>query len=74
MERDVDRPDTRAVRLRVTRQGARLAPRAIAVVQRVDAEFFEEVPPLDTLQLLRQLARVPDPVLASPSEQPARSS
>jgi DNA-binding MarR family transcriptional regulator len=74
MERDVDRADTRALRLRVTRQGARLAPRAIAVVERVDATFFEEVPPADTLQLLRQLARVADPVLASPFEQPAGSS
>ena len=41
VERDVDHADSRALRLRVTRRGARLAPRAIAVVQRVDAEFFE---------------------------------
>jgi DNA-binding MarR family transcriptional regulator len=60
VERDIDRDDTRALRLRVTRQGARLAPRAIAVVQRVDAEFFHEVPTADALQLLRHLARVPE--------------
>ncbi len=71
VEREVDRADTRALRLRVTRQGARLAPRAIAVVERVDAEFFEEAPPADALQLLRRLAHVPEPDLASPSEQPA---
>jgi DNA-binding MarR family transcriptional regulator len=71
VEREVDRADTRALRLRVTRQGARLAPRAIAVVQRIDAEFFEEAPPADALQLLRRLAHVPEPDLASPFEQPA---
>ncbi len=71
VEREVDRADTRALRLRVTRQGARLAPRAIAVVERVDAECFEEAPPADALQLLRRRAHVPEPDLASPSEQPA---
>jgi DNA-binding MarR family transcriptional regulator len=71
VEREVDRADTRALRVRVTRQGARLAPRAIAVVQRIDAEFFEEAPPADALQLLRRLAHVPEPDLASPFEQPA---
>jgi len=73
VEREVDRADTRALRLRVTRQGARLAPRAIAVVERVDAEFFEEAPPADALQLLRRLAHVPEPDLASPFEQPTGS-
>jgi DNA-binding MarR family transcriptional regulator len=71
VERDVDRADTRALRLRVTRKGARLAPRAIAVVEQVDAEFFEEVPPTDALQVLRRLTHVPEPDLASPIEQPA---
>jgi DNA-binding MarR family transcriptional regulator len=66
VEREVDSADSRARLLRVTRQGARLAPRAIAVVQRVDAEFFEEAPPVDALQLLRRLAHVPEPDLASP--------
>jgi DNA-binding MarR family transcriptional regulator len=56
--RQVDPVDTRARLLRVTRPGARLAPRAIAVVQRVDAEFFDEVP-ADALHLLRALARMP---------------
>src|SRR5437868_8363857 len=40
VQRDVDAADTRARRLRVTRSGARLAPRAIAIVERVDADFF----------------------------------
>jgi DNA-binding MarR family transcriptional regulator len=61
VEREVDRADTRALRLRVTRRGARLAPRAIALVGQVDAEFFEEVLPVDALHDLRQLVRVPEP-------------
>jgi DNA-binding MarR family transcriptional regulator len=68
VERAVDRTDARALRLRVTRRGARLAPRAIAVVEQVDAKFFEEVPPADALQLLRRLTYLPE---ASPFEQPA---
>jgi len=71
VQREVDRADTRALRLRVTRRGARLAPRAIAVVEQVDAEFFEEVPATDALQVLRRLTHVPKPDLASPIEQPA---
>jgi len=71
VERDVDHADSRALRLRVTRRGARLAPRAIAVVQRVDAEFFEEVPTANALRLLRRLAHVPESDLASRLEQPA---
>jgi DNA-binding MarR family transcriptional regulator len=54
LEREVDATDTRARRLRVTRRGARLAPRAIAVVERADAEFFGDV---DALALLAPLAR-----------------
>jgi DNA-binding MarR family transcriptional regulator len=71
VEREVDRADTRALRLRVTRRGERLAPRAIAVVEQVDEEFFEEVPTADALQVLRRLTHVPEPDLASPIEQPA---
>ncbi len=71
VERDVDHADSRALRLRVTRRGARLAPRAIAVVQRVDAEFFEEVPTANALRLLRRLAHVPESDQASRLEQPA---
>jgi DNA-binding MarR family transcriptional regulator len=62
VERDVDPADTRALRLRVTRRGARLAPRAIAVVERVDAGFFDEVDTADALRILRRLARVGDAV------------
>jgi hypothetical protein len=36
--------------------GARLAPRAIAVVERADAEFFADVPTAEALSLLRRLA------------------
>jgi DNA-binding MarR family transcriptional regulator len=71
VEREVDRTDTRALRLRVTRRGERLAPRAIAVVEQVDEEFFEEVPTADALQVLRRLTHVPEPDLALPIEQPA---
>ncbi len=60
VEREVDRTDTRARRLRVTRRGARVAPRAIAVVQQVDAEFFDQVRPEDALHFLRQLTRLPE--------------
>jgi len=65
IEREVDIADSRARLLRVTRQGARLAPHAVAVVQQVDAEFFEGVPPVDTLQLLRRFAQIPEPNLVS---------
>ncbi len=60
VEREVDPTDTRARRLRVTRQGARLAPRAIAAVEQADADFFDEVRPRDALRLLRTLARSPE--------------
>lgn len=56
LEREVDEADTRARRLRVTPKGARLAPRAIAAVERADAEFFSAVPTADALSLLRRLA------------------
>ena len=56
IERAVDTADTRARRLRVTRTGARLAQRAIAVVEEVDAEFFSDVPESETLMFLRRLA------------------
>jgi DNA-binding MarR family transcriptional regulator len=41
IERAVDPADTRARRLRPTRDGARLARRAIVAVEKVDARFFE---------------------------------
>jgi DNA-binding MarR family transcriptional regulator len=71
LEREVDRSDTRARRLRVTARGARLARRAIAVVEEVDAEFFDDAPPVEALHLLRRLARFPGPnPTAPPSKQP----
>jgi DNA-binding MarR family transcriptional regulator len=66
LERAVDTADTRARRLRVTRQGARLAPRAIAAVERVDGDFFNQVPPGDARRLLRKLARFPEEEAALP--------
>jgi DNA-binding MarR family transcriptional regulator len=59
VEREVDPSDTRARRLRVTTRGARLAPRAIAVVERVDTEFFEDVDQGVALDLLGRLAARP---------------
>jgi DNA-binding MarR family transcriptional regulator len=61
IEREVDRADTRARRLSVTRRGARLAPCAIAVVERVDAEFFSELPDGGAVDLLSRLAQLPEP-------------
>jgi DNA-binding MarR family transcriptional regulator len=59
LERRIDEADSRARRLRVTRRGARLAPRAIAVVERVDAEFFAAAPLEDARTLLARLAQLP---------------
>jgi DNA-binding MarR family transcriptional regulator len=56
VQREVDASDTRARRLSVTRRGARLAPRAIDVVERVDAEFFADLPKREGLAYLRRLA------------------
>jgi len=60
IERAVDASDTRARQLRVTRGGARLAPRAIAAVEGVDETFFNEVGSEDAVRFLRGLARFPD--------------
>ena len=60
IEREVDTADTRARRLRVTRRGKRLAPRAIAVVEQVDSDFFAGLPGPEALRFLRRL--VPRPV------------
>ena len=60
VERDVDASDSRARRLRASRHGARLAPRAIAAVEKLDADFFEGVRPDSALRLLRSLARFPE--------------
>jgi DNA-binding MarR family transcriptional regulator len=59
IDREVDAADTRMRRLRVTRRGARLAPRAIAVVEQVDARFFADVPARESLRFLRRLAQLP---------------
>jgi DNA-binding MarR family transcriptional regulator len=59
IERKLDASDTRARRLRVTRSGARLAPRAIAIVEQVDADFFADVPGQQALRFLGRLAQLP---------------
>jgi DNA-binding MarR family transcriptional regulator len=59
LEREVDASDTRARRLRPTRRGARLARRAIDIVQRVDADFFGTISEAEALSLLRSIARFP---------------
>lgn len=56
VKRETDPADTRAKLLRVTARGGELAPRAIAVVERVDADFFRPVPTGTSLTLLRRLA------------------
>ena len=56
IERKTDVSDTRAMRLKVTTRGARLAPRAIDVVESVDTTFFRGVRETDVLSLLRALA------------------
>jgi DNA-binding MarR family transcriptional regulator len=60
VEREVDPADTRARRLRATPRGARLAPRAIAVVEAVDSEFFADLPTADTVDYLGRLAKLPE--------------
>lgn len=56
IEREIDPRDTRAKRLRVTPQGARLAPRAIDKVEKVDERFFAGIPGTQALGLLERLA------------------
>jgi len=66
IERRVDTADTRARRLRVTRRGARLAPRAIALVEQVDTQFFADVPGPEALRFLRRLVQPPTARAAGP--------
>jgi DNA-binding MarR family transcriptional regulator len=72
VERQVDAADARARRLRVTRRGARLAPRAISVVEEVDADFFSELRRPDAVAMMGRLARLPERhAAASPAPQRA---
>jgi DNA-binding MarR family transcriptional regulator len=59
IEREVDAADTRARRLHVTKRGAQLALRAIAIVEQVDSKFFADVPERQALSFLRRLAQLP---------------
>jgi DNA-binding MarR family transcriptional regulator len=59
IERELDSVDTRARRLRVTRRGAALAPRAIAIVEDVDGRFFADLSGRETLRFLGRLAKAP---------------
>jgi DNA-binding MarR family transcriptional regulator len=61
VERAVDGGDARTFRLRVTRAGRRLAPRAIGVVEDVDRRFFGGVSDRELLPLLGRLASSPAP-------------
>lgn len=56
IERAIDPRDTRAKRLRVTLQGAGLAPRAIDEVEKVDERFFAGIADTQALALLGSLA------------------
>ena len=56
LARDVDAADTRARRLRLTREGAELAPRAIRAVEDVDARFFDAEADAMTALLARLVA------------------
>jgi DNA-binding MarR family transcriptional regulator len=57
VRREADPGDARAKLVRVTPRGARLAPRAIAVVEAVDAEFFRDAQGDEVIGLLASLAR-----------------
>jgi DNA-binding MarR family transcriptional regulator len=59
IERTVDPADTRARRLRPTRDGARLARRAIVAVEDVDARFFDREANVMT-PILQRLVAVQD--------------
>jgi DNA-binding MarR family transcriptional regulator len=59
IKREVDAADTRARRLHVTRRGAGLAVRAIAIVEQVDSAFFADIPERQTLSFLRRLVQLP---------------
>jgi DNA-binding MarR family transcriptional regulator len=53
--REPDPADGRSRRIRVTADGAALAPRAIAVVEAVDRDFFAGVPTAELLHTLQRL-------------------
>jgi len=56
VRRELDPDDARTFRLRVTRAGGRLAPKAIDVVEEVDRRFFVAVPHRDVIRVLGGLA------------------
>jgi DNA-binding MarR family transcriptional regulator len=56
IERRADGADARARRIVATRKGKSLAPKAIAAVETVDAEFFAAVPTKEAVRLLTALA------------------
>jgi DNA-binding MarR family transcriptional regulator len=70
LEREIDSADARARRVRVTEQGARLAPRAIAIVEEVDARFFADVPQRETLGFLGRLANLAEADLGTAAKPP----
>jgi DNA-binding MarR family transcriptional regulator len=74
VEREPDPADARARRLRVTLPGSELAPRAIEVVEAVDARFFGDLLPAQALPLLRSLARLPQETSTPASVSPRAGS
>lgn len=56
LDREVDPADTRARRLRLTRTGAALVSQAIAAVEPVDAQFFDDEADVMTAALQRLVA------------------
>jgi DNA-binding MarR family transcriptional regulator len=56
LERRPDGSDARARRIVATRKGKAMAPKAIAAVEAVDAEFFAAVPAKEAIRLLAALA------------------
>ena len=58
LTREVDPADSRARRLRVTPEGAELAPRAMAAVEQADAAFFEPVATKEVISMLSRLAQI----------------
>ena len=73
IEREIDAADTRARRLQVTKRGATLALRAIAIVEQVDSAFFADIPERQTLSFLRRLAQMAQPEATGAADSRQRS-
>ena len=56
LERESDSSDARVRRVRATPAGRRLAHKAVAVVEAVDADLFDQVNQEQLLEALRRMA------------------